>query len=106
MNPTFQMGEKININKIFFEDSFINLINKLSKAIYEYYHLSISLFSKASNLFPLLDNNISQLILLNGNNNIEFSKYINNTNLLKKEFKSIIMKLEEKKLLISFYRMR
>ena len=102
MNSKYQSGEKIDINKIFFEDSFIDLINKLSKLILEYYHQSNSLISKASIYFPSFDNNINQIILLNKkNNNIfyennqELTKLINNINVIKKDFKSLIIKSEE-----------
>ena len=102
MNSKFQSYEKININKIFFEDSFIDLINKLSKTIFDYYHQTISLLSKSSTIIPLFEN-ISQNLLLNENtnnnlyfnNNQELSKSITNINSIKKEFKSIAIKSEE-----------
>ena len=98
-----QSQEIINVNKIFFEDSFIDLINKLSKTINNYNHQSIFLISKATNLFSIFENNIKKLFLINEqnkniynyNNNQEFSKTINDINLITKEFKLIINKTDE-----------
>ena len=100
-NSKNQYSEKININKIFFEDSFIDLINKLSTTIFEYHYQSKSFISKFYNLFPLFENNIEQILLNEKNNNIyfnnsqELSKSIFNVDNIKKEFKSIIIKLDE-----------
>ena len=101
MNSKNQYCEKININKIFFEDSFIDLINKLSKTIYDYYHQSISLISKFYNIFPLFENIIKQFLLNEKNNNVyfnnsqELSKSISNIDSVKKELKSIVIKSDE-----------
>lgn len=67
-----QPGEKININNIFFEDSFIDLINKLSKSIQEYYHPSMSILTKASKLVVFFENNINQIGV--DNYNFDFHK--------------------------------
>ena len=97
-----QSGEKININNIFFEDSFIDLINTLSKSILDYYHPSVALISKSSNLLSLFENNLNILIsiieknnILYNNNNQEFNTNINNLKTIKKEFKLIAIKADE-----------
>ena len=97
-----QSGEKININNIFFEDSFIDLINTLSKSILDYYHPSVALISKSSNLLSLFENNLNILIsiieknnILYNNNNQEFNTNINNLKMIKKEFKLIAIKADE-----------
>ena len=97
-----QSGEKININNIFFEDSFIDLINTLSKSILDYYHPSIALISKSSNLLSLFENNLNIIIsiieknnILYNNNNQEFFTNINNLKTIKKEFKLITIKADE-----------
>ena len=102
MNSKYQPGEKININKIFFEDNFIDLINKLVKTISDYYHFSLGLISKSSNIYPLLESNISKIMSLKENNNNSFlnnnqelSKVLNNLNYIKKEYKLIINKTDE-----------
>ena len=103
MNSKNYSGEKININKIFFEDNFIDLINKLVKTISEYHHFSLGLISKCSNIVPLLDNNINTIILLNeknnnnpyfSNNNQELSQILKNLNNIKNELKLITIKAE------------
>ena len=102
MNSKYKTEEKINVNKIFFEDSFIDLINKLSKQIGEYYRKSKCLLSESFNLFTKFDKNMNQIFLLNKNNNIydfennqELSKIINNINVIYKELKLISTKAEE-----------
>lgn len=92
MNANHPSGEKININNIFFEDSFIDLINKLSKAIQEYYHPTLGLISKSANLILLLENNINQMHSENSQN---IFTNINNINLIKNEYKLIVKKSEE-----------
>lgn len=92
MNANHPSGEKININNIFFEDSFIDLINKLSKAIQEYYHPTLGLISKSANLILLLENNINQMRSENSQN---IFTNINNINLIKNEYKLIVKKSEE-----------
>ena len=92
MNTNHPSGEKININNIFFEDSFIDLINKLSKAIQEYYHPTLGLISKSANLILLLENNINQMRSENSQN---IFTNINNINLIKNEYKLIVKKSEE-----------
>ena len=102
MNSKYQPREKININKIFFEDSFIELINELSNTIYEYYHKSLPLLAQSSNIFQIFEKNINEIIPLSeidNNNNIyynknnhEISTYLND---FKKEFISILKKVEE-----------
>jgi len=92
MNANHPSGEKININNIFFEDSFIDLINKLSKAIQEYYHPTLSLISKSANLLVLLENNINQML---SENNQNIYTNINNINLIKNEYKLTAKKSEE-----------
>ena len=94
--------EKININNIFFEDNFIDLINKLSKIIQEHYHLSLSLISKSANLIPIFKNNIAQISsIIEKNNNIlvyeskELQVNINNLNSIKNEYELIKRKTEE-----------
>jgi len=91
-------GPKININNIFFEDSFIDLINKLSKLIQEHYHLSIALISKSANLIPIFQNNLNQISSIIEKNNIlldESNIYINNLNSIKNEYELIKRKTEE-----------
>ena len=102
MNANHPSGEKININNIFFEDSFIDLINKLSKSIQEYYHPTLALISKSVNLIPLLENNINQMLsYLNQNNNIftqnnpNIYTNMSNINSIIKDFKLIAIKSEE-----------
>ena len=98
-----QSQEIINVNKIFFEDSFIDLINKLSKTINTYNHQSIFLISKTSNLFNKFESNIQKIVLINEqniynyniNNKQRISKVINDINLIIKEFKSMISIAEE-----------
>ena len=94
--------EKININNIFFEDNFIDLINKLSKIIQEHYHLSLGLISKSAYLIPIFQNNINQIssIIENNNNNLfneskELDININNLNTIKNEYELIKKKTEE-----------
>ena len=94
--------EKININNIFFEDNFIDLINKLSKIIQEHYHLSLGLISKSAYLIPIFQNNINQIssIIENNNNNLfneskELDININNLNSIKNEYELIKKKTEE-----------
>ena len=94
--------EKININNIFFEDNFIDLINKLSKIIQEHYHLTLGLISKSAYLIPIFQNNINQIssIIENNNNNLfneskELDININNLNSIKNEYKLIKKKTEE-----------
>ena len=102
MNSKYQSGEKININNIFFEDSFIDLINELSKSIQEYYHPTLGLISNSYNFVSLLENNINQIIsLIEKNNNIllqnnkELFISINNLKSIIDEFKLISIKSEE-----------
>ena len=104
MNSKYQSGEKININKIFFEDNFIDLINKLVKTISDYYHLSLGLISKSSNIIPLLESNINTIVLLTeknknnpyfNNNNQELSQILKNLNYIKNEFKLITVKTDD-----------
>ena len=94
--------EKININNIFFEDNFIDLINKLSKIIQEHYHLSLGLISKSAYLIPIFQNNINQISsIIENNNNIlfyeskELQVNINNLNSIKNEYELIKKKTEE-----------
>ena len=94
--------EKININNIFFEDNFIDLINKLSKIIQEHYHLSLDLISKSAYLIPIFQNNINQIssIIENNNNNLfneskELEINIINLNSIKNEYELIKKKTEE-----------
>ena len=94
--------EKININNIFFEDNFIDLINKLSTIIQEYYHLSLGLISKSANLIPIFQNNINQIssIIENNNNNLfneskELEINIINLNSIKNDYELIKKKTEE-----------
>ena len=94
--------EKININNIFFEDNFIDLINKLSKIIQEHYHLSLGLISKSAYLIPIFQNNINQIssIIENNNNNLfneskELEINIINLNSIKNEYELIKKKTEE-----------
>ena len=102
MNSKYKTEEKINVNKIFFEDSFIDLINKLSKQIGEYYRKSKFLLSESFNLFTTFDKNMNQIFLLNKNDNIfdfeknqELSKIINNINVIHKDLKLIATKTKE-----------
>lgn len=95
-------GEKININNIFFEDNFIDLINKLSKIIQEHYHLSLTLISKSANLIPIFQNSINQISsIIENNNNALFNESkelyinINNLNSIKNEYDLIKRKTEE-----------
>ncbi len=97
-----QSGERININNIFFEDSFIDLINQLSKSILDYYHPSQAIIAKYSNLLSMFENNINKIVSIIDNNNIsyinnnkEFYTNITNLNSIKKEFKLISIKAEE-----------
>ena len=94
--------EKININNIFFEDNFIDLINKLSKIIQEHYHLSLDLISKSAYLIPIFQNNINQIssIIENNNNNLfneskELEINIINLNSIKNDYELIKKKTEE-----------
>ena len=94
--------EKININNIFFEDNFIDLINKLSKIIQEHYHLTLGLISKSAYLIPIFQNNINQIssIIENNNNNLfneskELEINIINLNSIKNEYELIKKKTEE-----------
>ena len=94
--------EKININNIFFEDNFIDLINKLSKIIQEHYHLSLGLISKSAYLIPIFQNNINQIssIIENNNNNLfneskELEINIINLNSIKNDYELIKKKTEE-----------
>ena len=96
--------EKININNIFFEDNFIDLINKLSKIIQEHYHLSLGLISKSAYLIPIFQNNINQIssIIENNNNNLfneskELEINIINLNSIKNEYE-LIKKITEENL--------
>ena len=102
MNANHPSGEKININNICFEDSFIALINKLSKAIQEYYHPTSELISKSINLIPLFEKNINQMLSILKQTNVIFTS--NNQNIytnidyfnsIKNEYKSIAIKSEE-----------
>ena len=95
-------GEKINLNNIFFEDNFTDLINKLSAIIQEHYHLTLGLISKSANLIPIFQNNINQIssIIENNNNNLfyerkELQVNINNLNSIKNEYELIKRKTEE-----------
>ena len=94
--------EKININNIFFEDNFIDLINKLSKIIQEHYHLTLGLISKSAYLIPIFQNNINQIssIIENNNNNLfneskELEINIINLNSIKNDYELIKKKTEE-----------
>ena len=96
--------EKININNIFFEDNFIDLINKLSKIIQEHYHLTLGLISKSAYLIPIFQNNINQIssIIENNNNNLfneskELEINIINLNSIKNEYE-LIKKITEENL--------
>ena len=99
MNSKYQSGEKININKIFFEDSFIELINQLSNSISDYYNKSSPLIRQFSNIFQSFEKNINQLISINEinndiyyNNNQEISAKIND---FKNDYIAILKKLDE-----------
>ena len=103
MNSKQQLGEKININNIFFEDSFIDLINQLSKSIQEYYHPTLAIITKSSKLITLFESNINQIvsiidnkkdIYVNNNNQVLYTN-INNLIAIKKEFKISAMKADE-----------
>ena len=62
-NPQNNIGVKevININNIFFEYSFIDLINLLSKIIKEFYFKSTSIFKSSRELLSHFETNISDL---------------------------------------------
>jgi hypothetical protein len=103
MNSKQQPSAKININNIFFEDSFIDLINKLSKSIQEYYHPSLALITKSSKSLNLFENYLNQLISAIDNNNdiytnninTELYTNINNLISIKNELKVYTIKADE-----------
>jgi len=99
MNANHPSGEKININNIFFEDSFIDLINKLSKAIQEYYLPTSALIKQSFHLISSFEKNINQMFsVLEKTNNI-FTQNNQNVfmiiNKFKNEYKLILNKSEE-----------
>ena len=101
MNSKQQPGEKININNIFFEDSFIDLINQLSKSIQEYYHPSLAIITKSSKFITLFENYLNQIkSIIDNNKDIYINNQVLYTNInnlitIKKEFKILAMKADE-----------
>ena len=95
-NPQNNIGVKevININNIFFEDSFIDLINLLSKIIKEFYFKSTSIFKSSRELLSHFETNISYLQSLSEKMDIDLysiiTESLNNLNIIKDNLNSLI----------------
>ena len=90
--------ESIDINQIFFEDSFVDLINKLSTIIKEYYHQTSNILSKLSNLNPLFEGNINKIDSFISKGEIqhqEIKTYLNNLINIKNDNKVLVVKSQE-----------
>ena len=92
MNPNnnIRTKEVININNIFFEDSFIELINSLSKIIKEYYFKSNTLIKSSKELTIFYETNILNLMSLSENSEIDIYTIIDNMNIIKDKLNIII----------------
>ena len=86
--------EVININNIFFEDSFIDLINNLSSSIGDLYKTSIQLIKSSHQLIFPFESNLSQLLSLSSSKPELFS-IIKELTIIKEKIKTITNKTNE-----------
>ena len=87
-------NEIININNIFFEDSFIDLINNLSSSIGDLYKTSIQLIKSSHQLIFPFESNLSQLLSLSSSKPELFS-IIKELTIIKEKIKTITNKTNE-----------
>ena len=80
--------EVININNIFFEDSFIDLINNLSSSIGDLYKTSVQLIKSSHQLIFPFESNLSQLLSLSSSKPELFS-IIKELTIIKEKIKMI-----------------
>lgn len=80
--------EVININNIFFEDSFIDLINNLISSIGDLYKTSVQLIKSSHQLIFPFESNLSQLLSLSSSNPELFS-IIKELTIIKEKMKMI-----------------
>ena len=79
--------EIININKIFFEDSFVDLLNSLSRAITDLYRNSYPLIINSEKLINNFESNTSKLSSIKTSSQSELNPIINDLTMIKENFK-------------------
>ena len=83
--------EIININNIFFEDSFIDLINSLNNSIKDLYRNSKHLITTSQKSLFQFDSTISILLSLSNSNQFEIKTILDNLNKIKEDYNQLIL---------------
>ena len=83
--------EIININNIFFEDSFIDLINNLNNNIKDLYRNSKHLITTSQKSLFQFESTISFLLSLSDSNQLEIKTIIDDLNKIKENYKQFIL---------------
>ena len=86
--------EIIDLNKIYIQDTFTDLINALSKVIGDLYLKSIPLLSKSQNLIVPFESNIIKLLSTSTTNKSELNIIINELKVIKENYKELIKEIE------------
>ena len=95
-DSTYQSNTKevIDLNKIYIQDTFTDLINALSKVIGDLYLKSIPLLTTSQNLIVPFESSISKLSSITTNNKSEINVIINELNKIKENYKVIIKDID------------
>ena len=83
--------EIININNIFFEDSFIDLINNLNNNIKDLYRNTKHLITTSQKSLFQFESTISFLLSLSDSNQLEIKTIIDDLNKIKENYKQFIL---------------
>ena len=83
--------EIININNIFFEDSFIDLINSLNNNIKDLYRNFKHLITTSQKSLFQFDSTISILLSLSNSNQFEIKTIIDDLNKIREDFNQLIL---------------